>query len=364
MAAVGPATARRSPPPGCGAGSCPAEDEQRQEGLPPRSELSPAGTRVLFPQALGGREHLRDGSSRAGSPSTSSPSRRPSRCRPAAAARLRRRDLRQPLGAARVRRALGRAPARERTVAVIGPTTAAAAREAGVDAARVRDDATPEALVAALVAARGARAGRASLIVAGVCRRGRCWSGAPAARRRRLPTASAAAEARRLERSSNLAEVGDQRRPRPARRPSSRVSTSEVAACSLATATQKSRSKVAPALFAEPRQAVDLALHRHHVLARSEPVELGLRDSACRRERPQPIVEARQIATSARRRTRAPRRWPPPPSAASPSWTSRSAARCIRPSSAAARAVSTADGRLPPAPCSLRPRCPAHSPIG
>ena len=43
------------------------------------------------------------------------------------------------------------------------------------------------------------------------------------------------------------------------------------------------------------RQAVDLPLQRHHVLSRSKPVELGIRDSVRGRKRPQPIVEGRKL---------------------------------------------------------------------
>jgi uroporphyrinogen III methyltransferase/synthase len=159
LAAVGLETARAATDAGLVVDVVPSADDQRQEGLAAAlGDLAP-GTRVLFPQTIGGREHLREALAARGcvvdvvpvSRTLPVPDLPP--LPPFDAAAFASPSALKALVARWGTGALARS-----VVAVIGPTTAAAARELGVRVDAMPDAPSMAALARALAAHRAGRA--------------------------------------------------------------------------------------------------------------------------------------------------------------------------------------------------------------
>ena len=164
LAAVGTETARALAQHGLAVALVPAADEQRQEGLlaallaslPPPGVAS--GTRILFPQALGGRELLRDELTGRGYVVDVVPvSRTVARELSAPPPRFDVATFASPSALRAFVEGLGRDRLLEALVAVIGPTTADAAASLGVRVDVVASSPSVASMVQSLVDLRSRR---------------------------------------------------------------------------------------------------------------------------------------------------------------------------------------------------------------
>jgi uroporphyrinogen III methyltransferase/synthase len=157
VAAVGNETAKAIAACGVQVGMVP--DDQRQEGLVAAFESLPRGTQLLFPQAVGGREFLREALASRGIVVDVVPvSETVALSLPAPPPAFDVALFASPSALRAFVAALTAAPLVGKVVAVIGPTTSEAAREAGVRVDVLAPSPSVSALVGALCAYRHASA--------------------------------------------------------------------------------------------------------------------------------------------------------------------------------------------------------------
>ncbi|HEY2904051.1 MAG TPA: uroporphyrinogen-III synthase [Polyangia bacterium] len=155
IAAVGAETARALDAAGINVDALPAFDQQRQEGLAAALAALPAGTRVLFPQAIGGRDFLVESLGRQGcAVDVVAVSQTAALALGGAPPAFDVATFASPSAFHAFVDGHGAAALHGRIVAAIGPTTAASIAAAGVSVDVVPDSPSATAMVSALIAFR------------------------------------------------------------------------------------------------------------------------------------------------------------------------------------------------------------------